>query len=369
MPITIRPKTSLIAAVILQATCLNAFAAELSGEVAESGTASSVKHVDNTAVADKPAASEKPTDAAATQPVDFIKQGLEFMKSCDYGKALESFNAASRENPASAEPHFARARALLGLGRREEAYKEFKLCMLLDPSSRMEHKCKGEIDYANLGEHMDFSNQPRTISIGDLEKATTCITNQAENEIRRVQDDALSRSNSFRNMYNASMNGYQLSPYSAYGSYGSNPYGSYGSNGWGRYSSSRGGYVSMSSSGGRPSISSWTGTVSNVSESMRRAAALSEDARIRSEAIRDAASGLNTSMSSRPSEYSGVYLSPHNTNLFVRNYVNFEPVRPEPPEALAAKALSLDDYRKYSHNQNPGCSYLPTTARASHRYR
>ena len=354
MPITTRSTLNVaLFVVMLQIGCLSASAAELAGEISETKGRPETTQSSADASATSGLVSKARVEDATVKPIDAFQQGKEFMKSCRYDKALEAFNIAARENPASAEPHFARARALLGLGRREEAYKEFKLCMLLDPSGRMRHKCKSEIDFAGLAAPLDFSNQPRTITTQDLEKATTNITNQAENEIKRVQDEAVSRGAAIRKM-DASVAS-------------SNPY---SPSGWyvpGRPSRSGGGYISLSGTGGRTS-SNWAGYPRYESNAMRRATELAADARARSEAIREAASGLNESMSTRPSEYSGVYLSPHGTNLFVRNYVNFEPVRPEPPEALSAKALSLDDYRKFSSNQKPGCSYVPNS-RGSRRYK
>lgn len=352
-----RPKhIVVVTAALLQLSCCGAPAAELTGEVRENITPSKVEN-SQSASSDTTTAKEALNGKSAVlpAPIDNFKLGLELMKSCSYAKALDAFNAAARENPASAEPHFARARALLGLGRRDEAYKEFKLCTLLDPSGRMEQKCKSEIYMAGLGAPLDFNNQPRTITNLDLERATTNITNQAESEIQRVQDNALSRSNSIRRMDSESM----MSPY---------PNSSGRWFGYGRFPTSRGGYVSLSCSGNRPGMSNWVGGGTYESNATRRARELSEGARLRSEALREAATGLNENMSNRPSEYSGVYLSPHGTNLFVRNYVNFEPVRPEPPEALEAKALSLAEDRKLTNSEKLVSRNMPG-GRSRRRYK
>ncbi|MDZ4835502.1 MAG: hypothetical protein SGJ27_17140 [Candidatus Melainabacteria bacterium] len=334
MPIGFKPKSLLfLTAVVWQTGCYAAPAAEPIGEptagklskglvgTVEQSTSDSGKVEGNLKVSESNAKDMAPDTVPTLADMsakvekdsernlgDSLLTGYRFMKSCSYAKALDAFNVAARENPASAEPHFGRALALIGLSRREEALKEFKLTMLLDPSSRMAHKCQREIDFGGL-QKIDHSNQPRNITTTDLERTTSEITNCAAKEIQRIQADTLRRAESMRKMDRQAISPYSGggTRYSRYSRYsGDSRYSRYS-----RHSNSRhSNYSSGSTSGGRSS-----GFASRDSDSAIRARALSQDVRLRGEALRDSATGLNSSMSSRPSESSGVYLTPHGTNL------------------------------------------------------
>ncbi len=233
------------------------------------------------------------------------QDGFRLLQLHQYAKALEAFNQSARERPDSAEPHFGRAKALFGLGRRTEAIKELKVCLLLDPSGAMSEKCKKEIDRAT-SRPPDLSN-PQTITSGDVEKSATKITNQAADQIRLIQKQASAHlsSSPFRSNSNYTFSTPYSPPFSRFSPRSSPPKGS------------------------------------RKGEDFRARAA-AEDARLRSQAIRDAAMGLSTAMATKPSESSGIYLTPHNTNLFVRNYVTFDPVRPAPPQELTATQHRLE---------------------------
>lgn len=366
MPV-LKPKRFLVAAFVWQLGIPFALAAEsplgageslkgLAGTVEESvGSSKSIAAPADRNVSEPSEKTKETAQLPTRDTADPLLTGYKLMKSCSYAKAMEAFNRAARDNPASAEVHFGRAMALLGLGRREESLKEFKLAMLLDPSSRMAHKCKREIDYAGL-EKIDHSNQPRNITTSDLERTTTEISNKAESEIRRIQSEALRRFELIRRADS------RMPSAMRFGSEQNYPRSRYSGG-------SRSDYSTQSTFGGRAPVSNYvSGTTSGSrysrysrqSEGSTRARAITEEARLRSAAIRDAAVGLNSSMSNRPSESSGVYLTPHGTNLFVRNYVNFDPVRPEPPEELSARTLSLEGAccgATETRPHKPGCDY------------
>jgi tetratricopeptide (TPR) repeat protein len=265
---------------------------------------SSLPAVENQATSNKTSQTSAGEQSKETETLH--KDGFRLLKLHEYAKALEAFNQSAREHPDSAEPHFGRAKALFGLGRRAEAMKELKVCLLLDPSGAMSEKCKKEIDRAT-SRPPDLSN-PQTITSSDVEKSATKITNQAADQIRLIQKQASSRltSSPFRSNSDYTVSTPYSPPYSRFSPRSS------------RHKSSR-------------------------REDDYRARAAAEDARLRSQAIRDAAMGLSTAMATKPSESSGVYLTPHNTNLFVRNYVTFDPVRPVPPQELTATQHRLEE--------------------------
>jgi len=72
----------------------------------------------------------------------------------------------------------------------------------------------------------------------------------------------------------------------------------------------------------------------------------------RAEGVKESAAGLESQMLSRPAETSGVFLVPSGTNLYVRNYAHFDPVMPEPPQALHAVPLVLPQVLKIKEEEH-----------------
>jgi tetratricopeptide (TPR) repeat protein len=275
----------------------------------------------------------KPATRAASENLpqtpeseDPLQRGMNLLKLRDYTRALAAFNAAARENPDSAEPHFGRAKALLGLNRRVEAQKEFRLCTLLDSSPLMFRRCNKEMDISPV---VPPDNTPKTVTGKDVEKSATRITNQASDHIKLIQTQAQARSESLaRNNPAKSIRSGKT---------------------WGLSTSSNGDYDQTQNLSASEylrlngTLKGWTSPGRRKSGTDNSIKAISEDAYKRSQAVRESAGGLTHAMSTKPSESSGVYLTPHGTNLYVRNYVNFDPVKPEPPESLSAKQLTAEE--------------------------
>lgn len=208
---------------------------------------------------------------------------------------LKEFNLDARLHPDAPEPHFGRARVLQELGRSEEAVKEFRLCLLLNPSAGMRRACEREIDYLTL---QPPTPPPITITQQDLEKTSARITNQAADRIRLIQ----------------SQTSMQLAS-------------------WARVQPPR---PRFTRSTGRhtPARLDW------------RTQALTDYSRQRCRALAECAESLKSGMTTKPSAIASVYLSPHGTNLYVRNYISLDPVKPEPVQPLVATALSYQDTQK-----------------------
>ncbi|MBX3075101.1 hypothetical protein KF913_14315 [Candidatus Obscuribacterales bacterium] len=262
-------------------------------------------------------------------PGEPLQVGFDLLKKLEYERALAAFNIAARTNPTAAEPHFGRAKALLGLQRRDEALKEFKLCTLLDPSASNTEKCDKEIEYYTAKAP---AGAPLTVTSEDIEKSSTRVTNQASSRISQIHREAAARGLYLgRSSLGSKSSKYRHIPVPAM------PSSSLSLNGGGGGLSAHDYFIRNGTLSGYDSRA--------YSRSRRYdAAAKADDARRRAEAVRDAAIGLNQAMSTKPSDSSGVYLSPHGTNLYVRNYVNFDPVKqePVPTEALSAKQMSID---------------------------
>lgn len=233
-----------------------------------------------------------------------VAAGFELLKAKSYDEALQVFNKAARENPDSVEAHFGRAQALEALNRREESVKEFELCLLMKPPEAIREVCDRELDYMTL--RKTKAPQMPTITSHDVEKTATTITNQAAERIRGLQSDYFRkqvgvRPPRFRHP--------QPSPF---------PY---------PYTQSIHPMYPRHPGKFRPSY-------------------LDTDWYKRSVALRECADGLRREMSTKPSDYTDVYLSPAGTNLYVRNYIPIEPSkRAEPIEPLVAKPLSFSDTR------------------------
>jgi tetratricopeptide (TPR) repeat protein len=215
--------------------------------------------------------------------------GFRLLHEKSYDQALEIFNAAARANPDNVGAHFGRARALEAVGRRPEAVKEFQLCLLLKPDKAIADVCNKELDYMTTRVAPVPPNP--TLTEREVEKAATTITNQAAEGIQRLQREC----------------GFTPRP---------------------------------------PKMLSrhpmrWSTT--NV--------ARADEARRRSQALRECADSLRTDMSTKPSQWDGIYLSPQGTNLYVRNYVTFDAQKPEVVEPLKADQLSYLDLKKLSQQK------------------
>lgn len=224
--------------------------------------------------------------ATATEDAPDLAAGSKLLKEKSYDQALDFFNTAARANPDSVDAHFGRAQALQALGRRHESVKEFQLCLLLKPNATLAAACNKELDYMTT--RIPPTMPLPTLSVKEVEKTSTTITNQASERIQALQKEC----------------NFLRTP-------------------------------TIVRPGRRPTIQ-WTSSYS----------ARSAEARRRSEALRECADALRNNMACKPSEWDGVYLSPQCTNLYVRNYVHFDAQKPEVVEPLKASQLSFSDVKK-----------------------
>ncbi len=283
--------------------------------------------------------------AAGTEP---LSSGFKALNDGDSGKALELFNAAARQHPDSAEAHHGRARALAALGRKDEAVKEFKLSILLNPSDDIVRKSKeglkglGESVPETPAQHRPTVAAPETVRAGDVEASINKILKQSEEKIKDIQSSSESYASA---VYNARSNAHNRLMEQA-----------------------RREAEEMKNSRvrfGRHFIPAFSQADINMRQaemqyrsmsSLERSKADYElrknDAQSRSLGIKQSAEGLQSQMLNKPSESSGVFLSPTGTNLYVRNYGHFDPVLPEPPEALHAVPLKLPEVLKMQEERS-----------------
>lgn len=254
----------------------------------------------------------------------------------DHKKALELFNAAAREFPDSAHAHYGRALSLNELGRKEEAIKEFKLTLLLNAPEQIGKNCKEKISVLEGAKHPVHNSAPAcpaptTVQPQDVESSINKILKQSEEKIGSVK---------------ASADAYADRVYSSRADAHSK-----------LMEQSRQEAEEMRRARfvfGRHSV-----PLFSDAEIMQRQAEIQyksisaldrakadyqtrkQEAQARALSIKESAEGLESQMLSKPSDTSGVFLVPQGTNLYVRNYGHFDPVFPEPPEALHAVPLKM----------------------------
>ncbi len=270
--------------------------------------------------------------------------GFKALEDGDCNRALEIFNSAAREHPDSAEVHHGRARALALLGRKDEAVKEFKLSILLNPSEDIAKKskeglrCLGEpVEEKDFKAHLKPSSAaPETVRSADVEQSINRMLKQSEEKMKDIQTSSEryastvynERSNANnRLMEQARQEADEL-----------------------RRMRVRVGRRS------RPAFNQ-SDIMARQAELQYRSTAQLErsksdydnrklEAESRALGVKNSVEGLESQMLTKPSETSGVFLVPTGTNLYVRNYGHFDPVMPEPPEPLHAVPLKLPQVLK-----------------------
>lgn len=256
--------------------------------------------------------------------------GFKLLFSGDFEKALEFFNEQARSNPDSAEAHMGRACALRYLNRPEEASKEYKLALLLNPSPMVSKKCTEELktlEAPKQTRHNEVPNTPATFGPNDVEKSMGDIMKQSEEKIKTIHKSSEHYANGIyksssavhaktledirRQIDDMSINfrGRRISP---------------------------------------PGLSEYQNELNarasaRLSHARRDYEIRRKDAEARALGVKESAEGLQSQMLKKPSETSGIYLIPSGTNLYVRNYGHFDPVMPEPPEPLKATPLKLPE--------------------------
>lgn len=264
-------------------------------------------------------------------------EGLKYLKSGDANKALERFNAAARERPDSVEAHYGRARALAMLGRKEEAIKEFKLTLLLKPVDELAALCRENLATLSGNTEGEHSVLPQgqtassTVHPQDVEQSIDKILKQSEERIGLIHSHAESFATSIYNSRSDAHN--RLMEQSRQEAEEM------------RSARVRRGRRMMPAFSEQEIMERQAELQYRSMSSLARARSDFENRRQEAESralgVKESAEGLQSQMINKPSESSGVYLVPKGTNLYVRNYSHFDPVLPEPLEALHAVPLKL----------------------------
>ncbi|MBX9685183.1 MAG: tetratricopeptide repeat protein [Candidatus Obscuribacterales bacterium] len=249
----------------------------------------------------------------------------------DSKKALEHFNKLARENPASAEAHFGRASALIELGREAEAEKEMKLVLLLNPSASLAKSCREKMQSLGIKDETDGgaaespAPSPASVRGQDVESSISKILQQSEEKIKGIQSDSETYA---RSIYNSRSKAHDRLIEDL------------------RRESdefkrnrrvSRFADADFKQSQAEIQFRSQSSLLKARSDYDIR----KQEAQLRSLGIKESAEGLESQMTTKPSESSGVFLVPTGTNLYVRNYGHFDPILPEPPEELHAVPIKL----------------------------
>ena len=276
--------------------------------------------------------------AQKSQEGGSLSAAYDALKQKNHKKALELFNAAAREFPDSAQAHYGRAMALKELGRKDEAKKEFKLTLLLNAPEDVIKNCKEKIyilegskSEANAPNSAIFTQAPQTVRPQDVESSINRILKQSEEKIRSVK----SNSDAYADrIYNNRADAHSKLMEQA------------------RQEADEMRRARMIF--GRRAVPMFSDAeiMQRQAEAQFKSASALERAKADYEArrqesqaralsIKESAEGLESQMINKPSESSGIFLIPHGTNLYVRNYGHFDPVLPEPPEPLHAVPLKM----------------------------
>lgn len=286
------------------------------------------------------------TSGAASEldsPSSACSDGFKALRDGDAVKALQVFNAACRERPDSVEAHFGRARALAQLGRKEEATKEFKLVLLLNPASELKAAAQDQLN--SLKPKGEGAKQKRkepvsagtnTVRPQDVEGSISKMLKQSEERINSIQSSSESYANSvFNARSDAHSKAMEMAQQEAEE------------------------MRRMKVRFGRrfiPAFSEADIRQRQAELMYKSASALDrakadyenrkQEAETRSMGVKASVEGLESQMINKPSETSGVFLLPAGTNLYVRNYGHFDPVMPEAPEPLHAVPLKMPQLLK-----------------------
>jgi tetratricopeptide (TPR) repeat protein len=288
------------------------------------------------------AASESPSAASSGEG---LAEGFKAMHTGDLSKALEIFNNVARARPDSAEAHYGRARTLEYLNRQQDALKEYKIALLLNPVESLSGLCHEHIDRLSKPESLSAgaSGAPVTINSQDVEQSINKILGESSEHIRTIQRDAEGLATT---VYNSRADALNRQVEQARMEADAMRHAR-------TYRRGRRGYPVYSEA----DIRAREAEVQYKAAS-QMAAARSDfemrrnDADKRAAGVKASAEGLESQMLTRPSETSGVFLIPSGTNLYVRNYAHFDPVLPEPPQALHAVPLVLPQVLKIKEEEH-----------------
>ncbi len=262
-----------------------------------------------------------------------LKKGYEALEASKGQEALEIFNLEARKSPDSPEAHFGRASALKLLNRHEEAAKEFKLTLLLEPSPEIKAKCSEHLHNIESARTKKPARheRPQTIRSQDVEHSINNILKQSEDKVREIQHHSESFANHIYNsksqLHNRALERAKQEAEEM------------------RQARIRIGRRLLPAFSEAEIRERQQELQFKAMQSMARAQsdleARHQEAQNRATAIKETAEGLESQMINKPAETSGVFLMPEGTNLYVRNYGHFDPVMPEPPVPLQAVPLKL----------------------------
>lgn len=259
-----------------------------------------------------------------------LKPGFQLIMSGQADKALEFFNQAAREKPDSADVHLGRASALRFLSRPDEALKEYRLTLQLNPSEQVARKCNEDIcamERSAADAHKVDLPQAN-IGKNDVEKCMSDIMRQSEERIKGIHKDAEGYATSiyksstaahYKALENIKRQVEEMS-----------------------YVTPRGSRITT------PDAFQLQSELTARSQSRLKYARHDyelrrKEAQSKAVALKEAAEGLQSQMLQKPSDASGVYMVPNGTNLYVRNYAHFDPVVPEAPVPMQATAQKLPE--------------------------
>lgn len=264
--------------------------------------------------------------------------GFKFLAAADYVQALRCFNIAARENPDSSEIHFGRATALNNLGRKNEALKEYKLALLLNPGRDLKKKLEAGLNLLQ-------TNCSKVSGNAAVQPALSGTALEAEHSIGRIMSQSEDRINGIHTSaekYASHLYSGKLSQQKKIMEAAKQEADVLRNNArW------RGGMSFADINEYEADIKRKSGYILNKARSdydnHRR------EAQLRAHGIKDSAEGLQKQMLEKPSETSGVFLLPKGTNLYVRNYGHFDPVMPEhiAPTPLSAVPLKLPEVLRF----------------------
>ncbi len=259
-----------------------------------------------------------------------VKPGFQLIMSGQPDKALDFFNQTAREKPDLPDAHLGRACALRFLSRPEEALKEYRLTLQLNPSEQVARKCNEDISAMerSAADARKVELPQPSIGKNEVEKSMGDIMRQSEERIKAIHKDSENYASSiykssnaahFKALENIKRQVEEMSIIT------------------------RRGHRIMSPDAMTLQAELTARSQSRLNYARHDYELRKKEAQSKAVALKESAEGLQSQMLQKPSEFSGIYMVPNGTNLYVRNYAHFDPVVPEPPVPMQASAQKLPE--------------------------
>ena len=314
---------------------------QYNSENASSAAKAETRADDSAGPSVRQAASESPPTSSSG---DGLAEAFKAMHTGDLSKALEIFNNVARARPDSAEAHYGRARTLEYMNHQQDALKEYKIALLLNPVESLSGLCREHIERLSKPEdlHAGANGAPVTMRSEDVEHSINKILGESSEHIQAIQRDAEGFATNVYNSRADALNR-QVEQARMEAQAMRNAKVRRGRRSYPMYNSA--------------DIKAHEAEVQYKAASQMAAARADfemrrNEADKRAEGVKESAAGLESQMLSRPAETSGVFLVPSGANLYVRNYAHFDPVMPEPPQALHAVPLVLPQVLKIKEEEH-----------------